>query len=250
MPIDVNKSIDKTAEANEQESWIICGYASTPDMDFQGEIIEPEGIDIDYFIRYGWINYEHKQDAQYQIGVPTENCYVDIQKGLYVEARLIKDNQYAEQMWKLANDVKKSGINRNIGFSVEGKIESRDENDSRIITGLMVKNVALTTHPANPNATWDVLMKSWETGHGITPETQTNAGALRKEDLASAITVISGLYKLKSPKEVSDLLKSVGELLDATQRSNKEQAIVMLQLGRGISKDQAYSYLEGREELL
>ena len=37
MPIDVNKSIDKTAEANEQESWIICGYASTPDMDFQGE---------------------------------------------------------------------------------------------------------------------------------------------------------------------------------------------------------------------
>ena len=151
-------------------------------------------------------------------------------------------------MWKLANDIKKSGLNRNIGFSIEGKINSRDPSDESIITDILITNVALTTHPANPEATWDIALKSWETGHGITPETQTGAGALRKEDFAKAITTLSYLYKVEDEETLDTLWKSIGAVFDDLGRYDKDTMLIMLQLGRGLSKQDAYTYLNNREE--
>ncbi|MCC9083668.1 hypothetical protein LOS22_14600 [Enterococcus faecium] len=88
----------------------------------------------------------------------------------------MKESKYAQSMWQLANTIQKSGISRQLGFSIEGAVTSRNARDNRIIEGVAIRNVALTTHPANPQATWETLVKSWTTGYGITPETQTDAG--------------------------------------------------------------------------
>lgn len=252
VPVDISSSVNKSETEGDGE-WYVQGYATTPDLDLQGDIILPQGINMDYFLTKGWINYEHKQDAQYIIGVPTDNCHVDLNKGLFVEARLMKDNEYARSMWALANTIQKSGINRQLGFSIEGSVISRNSRDRRIIEGVAIKNVALTTHPANPQATWETLVKSWTTGYGTTPETQQDAGALRREHFADDITNLT--YAVKnvakmygmSDKEKDFVLREVAKSLDE-ENPTEDYGAIMLQLARGVSLQQAKDFIERRKE--
>lgn len=243
VPIDINSSIRKSNEDGKGEKWYVRGYASTPDMDLQGDIVQPSGIDIEYFKSSGWLNYEHQQDAKYAIGVPTDNCYIDFQKGLFVEAQLFNDNPYAQEMWELANSISKSGIDRKLGFSIEGGIRKRNDRDNRIVEDLVIRNVALTKNPANPKATWETFMKSWTTGHEINPEKQVNGEATRVEDLAHAITNLTWTYKMGDPSELDRTWKGVADYLDASNRSTEECAIIMLQLSRGVSRQEATQFV-------
>lgn len=252
VPIDIETSIQKSEEQDGGE-WYVQGYATTPDLDLQGDIILPQGIDISYFVSKGWINYEHKNEAEYIIGAPTENCYVDINKGLFVEAKLMKDNKHARSMWELANTIQKSGIKRNLGFSIEGAVVSRNARDNRIIEGVVIHNVALTTHPANPQATWETLVKSWTTGYGTSPETQVDGGALRREmfkqditNLTYAVQTVGNLYERK-PEEKEFILREVAKNIK-TCSSEKELTKFMLQLSRGVSYKEASTFIEESEE--
>lgn len=250
VPVDIQGSVNKSEEDGE---WYVRGYATTPDLDLQDDIILPNGIDMNYFLTKGWINYEHKQDAEYIIGVPTDKCYVDIDKGLFVEAKLMKDNKYARSMWELANTIKKSGINRQLGFSIEGAVTSRNSRDRRIIEGVSVRNIALTTHPANPNATWDTVVKSWTTGHGTTPDTQVDAGALRREmfsndieHLTYAVKTVAKMYNMEN-EDKEFVLREVAKSLDS-ENPNMDYSVIMLQLGRGVSLQSAKDFIESRKE--
>lgn len=251
VPIDIENSILKS-ESQDGGEWYVQGYATTPDLDLQGDIILPQGIDISYFISKGWINYEHKNEAEYIIGAPTDNCYVDINKGLFVEAKLMKENKHAQSMWKLANAIQKSGIRRNLGFSIEGAVVSRNARDNRIIEAVVIHNVALTTHPANPQATWETLVKSWTTGYESSPETQVDGGALRREmfkqditNLTYAVQTISNLYG-KKPDEKEFILREVAKSIEM-DISEKELTKFMLQLSRGVSYKEASAFIEERE---
>lgn len=245
VPIDLDKSFSKSKTAEDGKGWYVQGYASTPDLDLQNDIVNPRGIDISYFKEYGWINYEHKQDAQFIIGAPTDNCYVDFENGLFVEAKLYSDNEYAQHMWTLAHNIKKSGDDRCLGFSIEGAIISRNTQDERVIESLVVRNVALTTHPANPHATWETLVKSWTTGHGISPETQVNAGALRREEIVGAITTLSHVYAIEDADVLDKTWDDVSKYFadNNTEEVDKQIATILLQLSRGISKQQARDFL-------
>lgn len=251
VPLDIENSIQKSESVNDGE-WYVQGYATTPDLDLQGDIILPQGIDISYFIENGWINYEHKNDAEFIIGAPTSNCYVDVDKGLFVEAKLLKDNKYAQSMWKLANTIQKSGISRQLGFSIEGAVVSRNAQDNRIIEGVKIHNVALTTHPANPRATWETLVKSWTTGYGTAPDAQVDAGALRREmfkedisNLTYAVRTIAGLHS-KKPAEKEFILREVAKDIEVDTSEN-ELSKFMLQLSRGISLKEATNFIEKRK---
>lgn len=244
VPIDIESSLQKSKDTEGGENWYVRGFASTPHLDLQGDIVQPSGIDIEYFKNYGWVNYEHQQDAKYAIGTPTEKCYVDFEQGLFVEAMLFKDNPYAQEMWELAKSVDKSGSDRKLGFSIEGSIRKRNQNDSRIIEDLVIKNIALTKSPANPNATWEFFMKSWTTGHDINPATQSDAGALRRESLAHSITNLTWTYKLADAGELDRVWQDVGTYLDSSKRSTPESAVIMLQLARGISRVDAQKFVD------
>lgn len=250
IPIDIDSSLEKSAKSGKDDEgdWYVRGYASTPHLDLQNEIVQPSGIDIDYFVKSGWLNYEHKQDAEYVVGVPTENCRVDFNKGLFVEAKLIKDNPYAKQMWELANNIKKSGINRKIGFSIEGAIKKRNHLNSNIIEEVMIRNVALTKAPANQATSWESFVKSMETGHEVNPENMQGLAALRTEDLAQAITHLTYTYKLGNPKELDQLWKDVNGYLDKVGRNDREAKAVVLQIARGLSKEDALEFVDKVEK--
>jgi len=243
IPMDIEGSVRKSDQEGKGKEWYVRGYASTPDLDLQGDIVQPAGIDIEYFKKHGWINYEHKQDAEYAIGVPTDACYIDFERGLFVEAKLLQHNKYAKDIWDLAKNIKKSGINRQLGFSIEGGIRKRNDRDNRIIEELVIRNVAITKSPANPKATWDMFMKSWTTGHETDPGAQVNGSALRREHLAQAITNLSYTYKIGNPTEYNELWTQTSEYLDESGRNSKEASIIMLQLSRGLSRKDAEAFI-------
>jgi Caudovirus prohead serine protease len=244
-PIDIGDSIKKSNENASEKSWFLRGYATTPDLDLQDDIVDPLGIEITHFKEQGYINYEHQQGDEFIIGVPTENSYVDDKVGLYVEAKLYKSNPYAKAIWNLAQNIAESGIERKLGFSIEGFAKQRDKSDPRIIKSTYITNVAVTTSPANPNATWDAFFKSFVTGHAITPDTQVDAGALRAESFARSLHNLSSAYSLiDNPDEFNKLWKEVGAHLDTMGRSTDEAAVMFLQVSKGLSREQAIYTLD------
>lgn len=152
LPFDkVSKSED------DNDTCIVEGYASTSDRDLQSETILPSGIDDSYLIDNGWIDYEH--DTDQVIGVPTKNTHVD-QHGLYLQAKLFKNMPQVQDIMKLYHNIKDNGIDRNLGFSIEGNVLERDDNDESIIRQVQITGVAVTKNPANTHATWELVSKS------------------------------------------------------------------------------------------
>lgn len=152
MPIDtVKKSSD------DDSTYTIAGIASDAHRDLQGEIIDPAGIDASYLINSGFIDYEH--DTDQVIGVPTKNTHVD-NNGLFLEAKLFKNMPQVQDIIKLYHNIKDNNIDRNLGFSIEGNVIERDEDDESIIRQVQITGVAVTKNPANTDATWELLTKS------------------------------------------------------------------------------------------
>lgn len=152
LPFDkVSKSED------DNNTYTVEGYASTSDRDLQSETILPSGIDDSYLIENGWIDFEH--DTDQVIGVPTKNTHVD-QHGLYLQAKLFKNMPQVQDIMKLYHNIKDNGIDRNLGFSIEGNVLERDDNDESIIRQVQITGVAVTKNPANTHATWELVSKS------------------------------------------------------------------------------------------
>lgn len=235
VPMDLAKSVSTEDDTNEFS--MVRGWASTPEMDLQQEIVNPQGIDIEYFKKHGYINYEHQSDNI--IGVPTENCYVDVNKGLYLEAKLFKDNEYVVKMMNLAENLEKTNSGRRLGFSIEGAVKSRNANDNRIIDEVIISAVALTSHPANPGATWESFMKSFMTGHGVAPENQVDAGALRRESIASSISNLTYTTSLQDISKRNDIWNDVVDYMTSNNKLGYEESVVTLQLAKGLSRKDA-----------
>ena len=148
---------DKVAKSDDDKVIMISGYSSTGDRDYQGETIDPNGIHYEYLLDHGYIDYEH--DTDQIIGVPTENTHLD-NKGLFLEAKLFSNMEQVQNIIKLYKNIEENDIDRHLGFSVEGKVIERDDSDDSIIRQVQITGVAVTTHPANPACSWQVLNKS------------------------------------------------------------------------------------------
>lgn len=241
------------------------GYASTGKKDLQQEQIDPAGIDASYLISDGFIDYEHDPDQV--IGVPTKNTHVD-SKGLFLEAKLFKNMPQVQDIIKLYHNIKDNNIDRNLGFSIEGNVIERDEDDESIIRQVQITGVAVTKNPANTDATWELVTKSLystkslatdnnkvsnkkpmlsmsvkvnkalEAGHGITPSTQTNGAAFRTEQFSDQI--VSLAENLKQAREIglSSIGQSVAQILDQ-KGAGDDVMIAFLQLFEGVSRTDA-----------
>lgn len=245
VPVDFTTS--KSISSDEHGNYV-RGFATTPDQDLEGDIILPENLDISYFMTRGYINYEHQEGNAYKIGVPTDRTFIDPKKGLYVEAKLFMDNPYAQEMWNLAkglSDVQDE--ERVLGFSVEGRVLGRDSDNPDVLKGVQVKNVALTTNPANPNATWEALVKSLTTGYSIEGDRE-GGDALRHQELAGSIRNLS--YQLKDLRETSDGIKwdLVAKSLEEEGRWDDDSALLFLQLSEGLSGDDANRFLKSLDD--
>ena len=240
VPLE-EKSFKKSSDGKE-DTYLIRGYASAPNKDRDGDIVLPGNLNIKDFISRGFINYEHKQGDAYRIGVPTENTYIDPEHGLFVEAKLFMDNPYAQDMWNLSKSLAKSGSNRKVGFSIEGKLIGRDYNNPAIIKNVKVKNVAITTNPANPEATWDTFTKSFTTGDDIVGEniSDDGAAALRRQSIAHSISELCYNIKDVTDKEWVEIAKT----MDKEGRYDNDVMALFLQLSKGLSRNDAMDTLD------
>lgn len=237
--IDIAESLQKSRDNNKEKSWYVEGYATTEDLDLEEDILLAEGMNIDHLIADGFINYEHNSGLGHIVGVPTKNCVVD-STGLYLEGKLFKENVYAQEIWSLAENVHKSQVDRTLGFSIEGLALERDPHDPRRITKSIITNVAVTTRPVNPNATWKAFMKSLTTGYATTPEEMVDGASLRPENLARDLHSVAQTYsKFANKTEFNAVWSQVGEFLDTADRTTPEVAVLFLQITEGLSRDDA-----------
>lgn len=240
-------SIEKSRNDDDGDNWFVEGLASTPDRDFQGDIIKPDAIDYkSYFNNHGWITYEHGKDVTDIIGEPV-SAFTD-DEGFHIKGKLYKEVKKAQDVWNFQKAVSnESEQGRTLGFSIEGPIISRDAVNPSVITKVQIKNVTVTYHPANPNAKMEVATKSidvGELGYPTNPAEMTGVGALQKDNVADAITLIS--YVLNSGSR-DELLSKAQEVMSEAGVASDSTSALILQLGRGLSRDEAMKFVNESE---
>lgn len=157
--------IDEFAKSEEQyprgderryENMIFQGIASDRSEDYEGESMEPNGFEIDYFLKHGLFNLDHltsrarELKSRFWIGEPLD---AKIQDGkFWVKGRLWKDSPEARAFWDKCIEMKESGSTRRPGMSIEGKALERDPKNPKRILRAIINNIALTFTPVNFNS--------------------------------------------------------------------------------------------------
>tara|TARA_Y100001973_G_scaffold106079_1_gene181926 strand:- start:2381 stop:3109 length:729 start_codon:yes stop_codon:yes gene_type:complete len=160
-PIDIAKSmptISMPEENKEEEKFApISGLISSETKDLQGDTLLQGGVNWDYFLKKGWLNYEHKQGPEFIVGEP-----ISLEKrdgSTYLKGKLYLNTDLGKAVYNTAKAISEVS-DRRIGFSVEGQVLERDKSDSSIITKSRVLNVSVTAHPVNPDSTLEILARS------------------------------------------------------------------------------------------
>jgi HK97 family phage prohead protease len=120
------------------EQRMVWGYASTEALDSQGDIVTLEAMRdaLPEYMRYANIREMHQPSA---VG-KTKAAGVD-DKGTHIGVKVVD-----APAW----DKVKEGVYN--GFSIGGRITSRDKEDARRITGIELVEISLVDRPANPEA--------------------------------------------------------------------------------------------------
>lgn len=143
----------KAGAAKDGKRWI-QGVASTSSRDLQGEVVEQSGMDVSYFLKHGYFNNDHKDGFANKVGQPTEARVT--KDGLWVKGFLFKDKKVADEIWEMMQSLERSGADRKIGFSIQGKVKKREGN---LIKECWIQDIAITTAPVN-TTTWAEIVKS------------------------------------------------------------------------------------------
>jgi len=185
--LDADVDIVK-AEGAKKARRIIKGVASTPHRDEQDESMLQAGLDVSYFQKHGWFNYDHHRDEI--LGYPFADSVRVDKSGLFVEGVLLEGEPRADYIFTLSKALQRAGGERKLGMSVEGRVLKKRPDGT--IEKAKIYNVAITPHPVNTQARFDVLVKSFTdpdaakaltAGYATSPDTQSGGGAMRVESL-------------------------------------------------------------------
>jgi phage head maturation protease len=121
---------------------LVWGYASTETRDAQGEIVKREAIEaaLPAYMRFGNIREMHQPSA---VGVATAAELDD--RGLYVVAKVVDAAAWEKVV---------AGVYK--GFSIGGRVMTRDADDPSVITGCSISEISLADRPANPECVFDL----------------------------------------------------------------------------------------------
>jgi len=160
IPVELKKSKDAAGKTKMK----LAGIASTPDEDADGEFLDPNGFDIQPFLKSGFVNYNHlaSKDPSTIIGEPTSKTKVLKNKGLYIEAELYPDSDLAKKTYKLAEVLSKNKSGRKLQWSIEGKAIERDPLNEKRVLKASITGVALTLSPKNSNTYADIVKGNFE----------------------------------------------------------------------------------------
>jgi len=150
-------------------TYTLEGMASLPGTDLQHEEVDPQGLDIDYFLGKGlppgaggYINYDHNPETM--VGYPLDGKVGP--QGFWIKWRTL-DTPFVHRLVQQMQALEKAGWPRRYGMSIEGVVQDRDPADPRRIRRAFIRNVALTPTPVHPG-TFVEFAKSLAPGASVT----------------------------------------------------------------------------------
>ena len=163
--------LNKSAPEGEQRRF--AGIISTENPDRQAEVVLQKGLDFEPFLKYGWFNDNHSKKTSEVVGVPAlvksykrgdllPNGMTAETNLSWSEGFLVPNHKPADDLWGLAMTLEKSGLNRQLGFSLEGGIRKREGPGGKVVAKAVVRNVAITNCPVNPDTRFEALAKSMQ----------------------------------------------------------------------------------------
>lgn len=224
----------------------ISGIMTTERKDRQGEVLVAKGLDFSDFLSHGHFNDNHSQGTADIVGYPEkaefhsnlksyDSKLADVQ-GWTCEGYVLKGTKKADAIWELALALQ-NVPNRSLGFSVEGKVERRED---KTIARARIRNVAITNCPVNTDCDWSILEKSFHDAD-IAKSMMAGgvggmAGVLAPESLDSKIKELSDTDKKKKAKyealkralEFDDLMKAVDIVLERKPTWDVEAATILV----------------------
>lgn len=152
-PVEISKAKDE--EGN--EIMRLGGIASTMDEDSDGEFLDPSGFEIEDFQKLGVINWHH-QSTKSPATIIGEPSRVEIRKdGFYVECDLYRSSELAREVYDLAQVMQKDSKSRKLGYSIEGSVIERDEENPKIVKKARITGLAITHMPKNPKTFAEII---------------------------------------------------------------------------------------------
>lgn len=154
LPVDfIKKGKDKAGN----DIMRIKGVASTLDEDLDGQVLNPNGFDLDYFMNNGFLNWHHMgtKDPQALIGEPTKAEIINNE--LHIEGILYPFSETAKKVYELAEQLQNSPSKRRLGFSIEGKTIEEDPLNKNYIKKAKITGMAITPMPKNPSTFLDIM---------------------------------------------------------------------------------------------
>ena len=125
--------------------------------DTDGEYLNPKGFDLTPLLTSGAFNWEH-QSLKYPhlsaVGHPTT---AEVKNDNIVVEGILYDSEEGKGIYNLAKTLEKSGGGRRLGFSVEGSVVKRNDNDPKIVDKCIITDIAICRRPKNHRSLLQVL---------------------------------------------------------------------------------------------
>lgn len=239
-PVTLSKSVK-----GKEDERRIGGVAATESPDIEGDTLLMKGLDVSYLESGRAVfNWNHGKDPGDVVG--EVDTVEKRNKELFVAGSLYKGIKKADEIYTLAKALETQS-SRRLGFSVEGKIQERDNGK---IVKAWVKAIAITHEPVNQD-TLATLMKSMaakgmcvcEDGSSCACSTEihkaldagtaqvptSGGGVLRVQDLEGAR--LKRKKKGRIYKSFEDTVDGVMELRPNLSRAFAERVVNMIRSG-------------------
>jgi len=209
-----------TITKTDAEQRMVYGYASTEALDSQGEIVRREAVEaaLPDYMRYANIREMHQPSA---VGI-AKDAAVD-EKGLYLAAKVVDD-----EAWRKVQ----AGVYK--GFSIGGRVTSRDERDRKVITGCQIGEISLVDRPANPDTVFDVFKAALEPELPPATAEDRRPGAAEEAEALGKIAVMSD--------RLGKLAEGIGDLqrrIETLERQPAPARAVLRAIGKAEDRDGA-----------
>ncbi len=196
----------------DEEARMVYGYAATEALDASGEIVTKQALEkaLPDYMKFGNVREMHQPSA---VGV-TRAAGID-DKGLYIGAHIVDD-----VAWRKV----RSGVYK--GFSIGGRVESRDPERRAVITGLKLSEISLVDRPANPETVFDL----WKSGVDSRAAPATRSGEEDMPDPAALAAMVKETVEIVDmlQKRLSALEVRVGALEPATGQAPTTKGVLLV----------------------
>lgn len=187
----------------DDEERMVYGFASTPDVDSDGEIITVQALKnaLPAYLQYPALREMHQAKAAGTV----KNTDIDGNNGLYIGAKVVDNDAWSKV---------KEGVYR--GFSVGGHVLDRKEN---VINAIDLVEISLVDVPANKSARIEVWKKEKITKDAETVWELSNLMIQLKQ-------TISYFEYLKKPtKDLEKALEQIKSVIgqEATETEKESQ---------------------------